>query len=232
MNEKGQPQRPIREDIMKRSEVNTAIRQAEAILATHQWALPNWARWNLDDHKANPVQSAWLAERQLGWDVTDFNQGRFSERGLTLFCVRNGKQGDPSERPYAEKLLFVGVDQETPFHAHKVKLEDIIVRGAGTLCVEFTSDGFVGSDDMPEQVYIDGAVRPLLGAVHRLSAGQSITIPRGVQHRFWGEDQPVFVAEVSQCNDDNGDNYFLDEIGRFSDIEEDEAPHRILWNEA
>ena len=216
---------------MKRSEVNAAIKAAEAMLAEYGWALPNWANWSKEDHKAHAKQSAWLADRQLGWDVTDFNLGNFEKRGLTLFCVRNGKQNDPSERPYAEKLLFVGVDQETPFHAHKVKLEDIIVRGKGTLCVEFTEEGFVGEGAIPDHVHIDGAEHPLLGQVHRLTAGQSITIPRGVQHRFWGEGQFVFVAEVSQCNDDKGDNYFLEKLGRFSEIEEDEPPHRILWNE-
>lgn len=217
---------------MKRSDINAAIIRAEAILNDYRWALPAWASWTRAEHHAHPAQSAWIAERQLGWDVTDFNQGRFDTRGLTLFCVRNGKQGDPSERPYAEKLLFVGDGQETPFHAHKVKLEDIIVRGTGTLCVEFTPEGFVGDGPMPDGVYVDGDLRPLMGQTHRLTMGQSITIPRGVQHRFWGEGELVFVAEVSQCNDDNGDNYFLEDLGRFSDIEEDEAPHRILWNEA
>ena len=65
-----------------------------------------------------------------------------------------------------------------------------------------------------------------------LSNGQSITIPRRIQHRFWGEKAPVFVGEVSECNDDLTDNYFLEPIGRFSDIIENEAPYRLLWNEA
>lgn len=217
---------------MKRSEVNAAIRAAQAMLDRYQWALPDWADWTSADHAANAAQSAWLADRQLGWDVTDFGHGDFARRGLTLFCVRNGKQQDPTERPYAEKLLFVGVDQETPYHAHRVKLEDIIVRGAGTLCVDFTQDGFQGDGAPPDHVMIDGAAHPLFGQTHRLTAGQSITIPRGVQHRFWGEGEPVFTAEVSQCNDDKTDNYFLEDIGRFSDIVEDEPPHRLLWNEA
>ena len=42
----------------------------------------------------------------------------------------------------------------------------------------------------------------------------------------------VLVGEVSKVNDDQTDNYFLDPIGRFSTIEEDEAPVRLLWNEA
>ncbi|KPP86325.1 MAG: hypothetical protein HLUCCA08_12800 [Rhodobacteraceae bacterium HLUCCA08] len=220
---------------MKRSQINAALRAAEATCAAHGWALPDFARWAPGDHAANAERSAWLAARQIGWDVTDFGSGDFASRGLTLFCARNGLYGQPGERPYAEKLLFVGVDQETPFHAHKMKLEDIMVRGGGTLCVEFTPEGAVtplSGEAVAETVWIDGAEFPAFGQVHRLTAGQAITIPRGLQHRFWGEGAPVFVAEVSQCNDDRGDNFFLEPLGRFSAVDEDEDPYRLLWNEA
>ncbi len=219
---------------MKRSRINAAIRNAEAMIAEHGWAMPDFARWSPETRAENAERSAWLSERQIGWDVTDFGLGRFEARGLVLFCVRNGLHGIAGERPYAEKLLFVGVDQETPFHAHKMKLEDIIVRGGGTLCVEFTSEGAVEpvtGEAVPDEIRIDGEVFPAFGRVHRLRAGQGITIPRGLQHRFWGEEAPVFVAEVSECNDDRGDNFFLEPIGRFSQIEEDEPPYRLLWNE-
>lgn len=214
---------------MKRSQINEALKAAEETLADYRWALPEWASWSLTDHETHSAHSAWLRARQLGWDVTDFGSGDFAKSGLTLFCVRNGTNG-PNERPYAEKLLFVGVDQETPYHAHKQKLEDIMVRGGGTLCLEFTEQGAV-LDVTETTVRIDGAEAPLYGQVHRLTAGQSITVPRGVQHRFWGEGSPVFAAEVSQCNDDLTDNYFLTPTGRFSEIEEDVEAHRLLWNE-
>ncbi|WP_424934035.1 D-lyxose/D-mannose family sugar isomerase [Amaricoccus macauensis] len=220
---------------MKRSQINAAIREAEMQLAEHGWAMPDFASWTPEDHKAHSARSAWLSERQIGWDVTDFGSGRFETRGLVLFCVRNGLFGIEGERPYAEKLLFVGVDQETPFHAHKMKLEDIIVRGGGTLCVEFTAEGAVpplSGEPVARTIRIDGEVFPAHGCVHRLKAGQAITIPRGLQHRFWGEGAAVFVAEVSQCNDDRSDNFFLEPLGRFTAIEEDELPHRLLWNES
>lgn len=219
---------------MKRSEINAAIRNAEDMLRAHGWAMPDFAAWTPEDHAANPERHRWLSERQIGWDVTDFGQGDFARRGLVLFCVRNGLDGVPSERPYAEKLLFVGVDQETPFHAHRVKLEDIIVRGGGMLCVEFSRQGGVApatGEDISDTAMIDGEPLRAHDRIHRLRAGQSITIPRGLQHRFWGEGEPVFVAEVSQRNDDKGDNYFLEKLGRFSQIDEDEPPYRLLWNE-
>ena len=36
---------------------------------------------------------------------------------------------------------------------------------------------------------------------------------------------------ISQCNDDNTDNRFNPPVGRFPEIEEDEAPYRLLCNE-
>jgi D-lyxose ketol-isomerase len=38
----------------------------------------------------------------------------------------------------------------------------------------------------------------------------------------------VLVGEVSLVNDDNTDNRFLDPIGRFPTIKEDEAPLHLL----
>ena len=215
---------------MKRSAINAALTTARAICDAHRFALPGWAEWTSTDHAANPAQSQFLATHQIGWDCTDFGAGDFARRGLTALCLRNGIQGDPTERPYAEKLLFVGEGQETPFHCHKVKLEDIIVRGGGNLMVEFTAAGSIPGWDMPR---IDGAVvEPFSGPI-RLTRGTSITVPRGLQHRFWAEPGhgTAFVAEVSQCNDDHGDNFFLEPLGRFSTVEEDAAVLWPLWNE-
>lgn len=216
---------------MKRSRINSAIYEARAIVAAHRFALPEWAGWTAEDHRSNPEPSAFLAHRQIGWDVTDFGSGDFSRRGLALLCLRNGIQGNPAERPYAEKLLFIGEGQETPFHCHRVKLEDIIVRGGGTLMVEFTREASM--DIGPWDPRIDGlAVDPFSGPI-RILAGASITVPRGLMHRFWGEPGTgtVFAAEVSQCNDDLTDNHFLEPVGRFSSIEEDEPSLLPLWNE-
>jgi D-lyxose ketol-isomerase len=49
-------------------------------------------------------------------------------------------------------------------------------------------------------------------------------------HRFYGEPGKgkVLVGEVSAVNDDATDNCFLEEIGRFPVIEEDEQPIHLL----
>ena len=41
----------------------------------------------------------------------------------------------------------------------------------------------------------------------------------------------VMAGEVSQVNDDNNDNYFLESVGRFAEVEEDEEILHPLWNE-
>jgi D-lyxose ketol-isomerase len=41
----------------------------------------------------------------------------------------------------------------------------------------------------------------------------------------------VMAGEVSQVNDDNKDNYFLESVGRFSLVDEDEEAIHPLWNE-
>jgi len=56
---------------------------------------------------------------------------------------------------------------------------------------------------------------------------------RGLFHRFYAEvgTGMVLGGEVSQVNDDETDNYFLEPLDRFSDIEEDEIATSPLWNE-
>ncbi len=61
-----------------------------------------------------------------------------------------------------------------------------------------------------------------------LEPGESVTLLPGVWHAFWGEEGDVLIGEVSTVNDDLTDNLFRDPIGRFSAIEEDEAPLHLL----
>jgi D-lyxose ketol-isomerase len=220
---------------MKRSQINAAIRQAMELLEANRWSLPPWAHWTSDDYGKSGATAQYLRDHQMGWDVTDFGAGDFAKRGLTLFCVRNGVQSDPNEKPYAEKLLFVREDQETPTHRHRVKMEDIINRAGGVLVLEFAhADGAGKATDAPVTVCVDGVARTLKPWEKlRLNPGESVTIERGVYHRFYAESGKgsVLVGEVSQVNDDHTDNYFLEPIGRFAKIEEDEPPLRRLWNE-
>lgn len=217
---------------MKRSEINAAIREAKDLLHQYRWSLPHWALWNEDDYAAHPKLAAHLHKHQMGWDVTDFGSGNFRQRGLSLLCLRNGVQSDTNSVPYAEKLLFINENQETPFHYHKVKMEDIINRGGGILIVEFCHQHV--HDKGKISVSVDGQKHSLKpNEPLELSAGQSVTMTRGLYHRFYAKPGHGMVlgGEVSQVNDDGGDNYFHEKIGRFAAIESDEVAIHPLWNE-
>jgi D-lyxose ketol-isomerase len=220
---------------MKRSEINRLQREALELFAEYRFSLPLFARWSEADWREQAAAARYCMTHQMGWDVTDFGSGRFAERGLVIFCVRNGRQAMAEEKPYAEKLLVVGEGQETPLHAHKIKMEDIIVRGGGNLMIELYNWRETGGlADTPVRVMVDGVEHRLdAGEPIRLAPGQSITITRNLWHRFYGEAGAgtVFVGEVSQVNDDLTDNYFLETLGRFAEIEEDEPKLYLLWNE-
>ena len=66
-----------------------------------------------------------------------------------------------------------------------------------------------------------------------LLPGQSVTITPYLYHDFHVEPTggAVLLGEVSMCNDDVNDNCFLEKTGRFPEIEEDEAPYRLLCTE-
>lgn len=67
----------------------------------------------------------------------------------------------------------------------------------------------------------------------KLTPGESITITQYLYHDFVmpKEGGPVLLGEVSMCNDDENDNCFYEQMGRFPEIEEDEPPYRYLCTE-
>jgi len=220
---------------MKRSEINQAIIEAKKMMENYSWVLPQWGYWSKEDYINEPSVSKYLKDHQMGWDVTDFGKGLFNEQGITLFCIRNGIQGNVQDKPYAEKLLFMREGQEIPFHSHKVKLEDIINRGGGDLAIEFVMvNEHLKEKNENINILVDGVqveVEPHEPLI--LKRGQSVTVERNIYHKFYALKGTgmVMAGEVSQVNDDNNDNYFLEPVGRFTQIEEDEQPIHPLWNE-
>lgn len=221
---------------MKRSQINALIRQAEELIAAHGFALPPFARWTPEDWASKGEACAEIRDNMLGWDVTDYGLGRFEEIGLVLFTLRTGSQTDPRyPKPYAEKLLISRENQVCPMHFHFVKREDIICRG-GTLCMELYNSTPEGELDRAKPVTVsrDGVrcVYPA-GTVLELSPGESVTLTPGLYHAFWAKAGAgtALIGEVSQCNDDLRDNRFLEPMGRFPTVEEDEPPYRLLCGE-
>lgn len=221
---------------MKRSELNKILKEAVKFLDAMNFKLPPFAFWSPEEWKMKGSEYDEIRDNMLGWDITDFGSGNFKKIGLLLFTLRNGNINNKNyAKTYAEKIMLVEEDQVTPFHFHRNKMEDIINRGGGNLLIQLynsTDSGEFGKD--PVKVSCDGRnyyVEP--GTIIRLAPGESITLPVGQYHQFWGEKGfgKVLVGEVSMVNDDNTDNRFYNNVGRFPQIEEDEPPLYLLCNE-
>ncbi len=220
---------------MKRSEINTIIRENIDFIKKMNFNLPRFAYFTPDDWRRKGHEYDEIRRNMLGWDVTDYGHGDFRNIGLFLFTIRNGNLADKHGKPYAEKLLISDEDQYSPMHFHHNKMEDIINRGGGNLIVEVynaTDDDMLADTDVT--VYLDGHTETVsAGTKIRLLPGESITLPQRQYHAFWAEKGygKVLIGEVSMVNDDNTDNRFYETQGRFPAIEEDEAPLYLLCNE-
>jgi D-lyxose ketol-isomerase len=218
---------------MKRSTINQIMAEADAMIRSHGFRLPPFAYWTPEAFRARTDARA-IVEARMGWDITDYGQGDFDRMGLFLFTLRNGRLADLERgrgMVYAEKLLISRQDQLSPMHTHVIKSEDIINRGGATLAVElYGSDETGGFDgDRGGVVQCDGIERPFApGEILRFAPGESVTLNPGDWHAFWGEGGDVLIGEVSTVNDDVTDNVFREPIGRFAEVEEDEAPTHLL----
>lgn len=188
---------------MKRSEINLSIKQAIDCFHSNGWALP-----------PNPR-----------WDVTDFSLGKFNEYGLILINLAE-------EPEYCEKLMYARKHQKTPAHTHKVKKEDIIVR-FGVLSVKVWNQEPEAKNRKPFKIKINREQRNVgSGETIELLAGERITLVPGIYHEFWPLSEECIIGEVSTANDDVNDNYFANpEVGRFSELIEDEPAIVKLVNE-
>ncbi len=217
---------------MNRSDVNEILKAGDRFIRSFGYVMPPFAYWSPDEMKAAPHGE--IARRGMGWDITDYGQGRFDELGLFLFTVRNGLVADlraGGGMVYAEKIMISRDRQVSPMHRHFLKTEDIINRGGGDLVLELFAAGADGRIDRAAEVsvLVDGIRRVLKGGDHlRLKPGESVSLTPTVWHAFWGETGDVLIGEVSTVNDDRTDNWFETDIPRYTEIIEDAAPLHLL----
>lgn len=223
---------------MKRSEINQAIHTLEEMLHKYSWSLPPFCSFTPKEWESKGHEFDEIRENRLGFDITDYGQGNFNRIGMSLITLRNGNQKHPEKYPktYAEKLLFLTEGQYSPNHFHWKKQEDIINRGGGNLLIRVHASLPNGDIDKESSVtlHLDGVVKEVpAGTQICLHPGESISIQQRLYHDFVVEPGtgPVLIGEVSQCNDDETDNYFNPPVGRFPAIEEDEPPYRLLCQE-
>jgi hypothetical protein len=219
---------------MKRSEINAIMQDVIEFIEEKGFLLPPFAYWTPEDWAEKGEEVREILDNQLGWAITDFGSGKFREKGLFMITLRNGhpsnlKTGEG--KSYCEKILIADENQITPFHTHWVKDEDIINRGGGDLAIQLywaTDDGELSDEEIT--VSLDGVRKTFkAGDTVRLKPGESIYLPTGLFHQFWGEGGRVLVGEVSKLNDDTADNRFYQPIESFlPEIEEDEDPLHLL----
>ena len=223
---------------MKRSEINKAIKELEAMCKKHSCYLPPFCHFTPADWQEKGHDYDEVRDCMLGWDITDYGIGNFEKMGFSLITIRNGNRAKAEQYPkvYAEKLLLLKEGQYSPNHFHWFKTEDIINRGGGNILIRVYNSLPDEAIDYESDVTVDtdGRVYTVpAGSQIRLTPGESIYIPQYLYHDFEVEKGTgdVLLGEVSQCNDDSNDNRFNPPMGRFPKIEEDEEPYRLLCGE-
>ena len=73
---------------MKRSEINRALKELEAMCEKHRCYLPPFCsftpeQWQSAGHEYDEVRDC-----MLGWDITDYGQGDFDKIGFSLVTWR------------------------------------------------------------------------------------------------------------------------------------------------
>ena len=220
---------------MKTSEINAVIKRFEKLLEEHRFELPPFCKWTPEEWQTKGHEYDEIRDNMLGWDVTDYGMGDFGHLGLALITIRNGNVHNPKyTKTYAEKIIMCDSGQVSPMHFHWHKMEDIINRGGND--IHFTLYNATEDEqlaDTPVKIFSDGRCYTVpAGETVVLKPGQSLSLYPYYYHEFViPEGGPVLIGEVSMCNDDNTDNRFLNPLGRFPTIEEDEPPYRLLCNE-
>ena len=84
---------------MKRSEVNAALRELEAMCEKYHCYLPPFChftpeQWQEMGHEYDEVRDC-----MLGWDITDYGMGDFDKMGFSLITIRNGNRNLATSTP-------------------------------------------------------------------------------------------------------------------------------------
>lgn len=221
---------------MKRSHVNAVLKKFESLINEYKFALPPFLGWTPEEWATKGHEYNEIRDNMLGWDVTDYGMNKYEELGIALITVRNGNANNAKyTKTYAEKLIMIEEGQVSPMHFHWNKMEDIINRGGGNLIFRLynaSKDEKLDTTDV--EINQDGRKYMVpAGSDIVLKPGESLTLYPYYYHEFVVQPGTgaVLLGEVSMCNDDNTDNRFLEPLGRFPKIEEDEPPYRLLCTE-
>ena len=170
--------------------------------------------WQSKGHEYDEIR-----DNALGWDITDYGEGNFAKKGLSLITIRNGNVRNPKyAKSYAEKIMMLYPGQLSPNHFHWNKMEDIINRGGGDLVFHLWNANRENEGELlytDVEIYRDGRCYTVqAGSDVVLKPGESLTLYPYCYHEFLvpEDSEPVLIGEVSMCNDDNTDNRFTSRL--------------------
>ena len=135
---------------MKRSEINKALKELEAMCAREHCYLPPFCNFTPEEWKTKGHEYDEVRDCMLGWDITDYGLGDFDKEG-----------------------------QYSPNHFHWYKTEDIINRGGGNILIRVYNSLPDESIDKESDVTVhcDGRTYTVpAGTQVRLTPGESIHI--------------------------------------------------------
>ena len=75
---------------MKRSEINAALRELEAMCQRYNCYLPPFCNFTPEEWKTKGREYDEIRDCMLGWDSTDYGSGDFDHVGFSLITIRNG----------------------------------------------------------------------------------------------------------------------------------------------
>ena len=89
---------------MKRSKINRALRELEAMVKEYRFSLPPFCHFTPEEWTGKGHEYDEIRHNMLGWDITDYGLGDFEKVGFSLITLRNGNlaKGDVYPKTYAE----------------------------------------------------------------------------------------------------------------------------------
>lgn len=87
---------------MKRSEINKALKEMEAMIREYRIALPPFCNLTPEEWRGMNHEYDEIRDNMLGWDITDYGLGRFDEVGFSLITLRNG---NPKKKSSIRSLM-------------------------------------------------------------------------------------------------------------------------------
>lgn len=106
---------------MKRSEINRALKEMEAMVKEYRFAVPPFCDFTPEEWQEKGHEYDEIRENMLGWDITDYGLGRFDQVGFSLITIRNGnlqKKDKISETICGKTSLY----QRRPVFPHAFSL--------------------------------------------------------------------------------------------------------------